>query len=131
GGRWTSATPSRPKARPVVKRRFWANTPNPNVARARNRPERRMAGIATSAPTGTITRAASGRATTYGTPAVSRWARVVAPNTANTAWHSETWREGPTSSDRLEKIRTKTTVVVAVSNWEPLRAAGATAALVM
>ena len=119
-----TAMASLPKARPVTKRRLWARTPNPKVARARNSPDRRMAGMARSAPAGTMTSAARGRAIPYGTPAERKCDRVVAPKTTNTAWHSDTWRDRPTSSERLAKISTKATVVVAVRSCEPLRTAG-------
>src|SRR5437016_2615604 len=50
-----------------------------------------MAGTATRAPTGTVARPASTRASNHGTPALpARWAKVVAPTAAKVAWHSET-----------------------------------------
>ncbi len=45
-----------------------------------------------------------------------KWDRVVAPKTTKTAWHSDTWRDRPTRSDRLAKSRTKASVVVAVTS---------------
>src|SRR5437763_2007025 len=84
-------------------------TAKPNVASARNSPDKRMAGMATMAPTGTATRPASARATSHGTPAP--WVRcenVVAPTAANVAWHSETWPDVTTRRRSDAKTRMKT-----------------------
>src|SRR5947207_922894 len=84
--------------------------------------------MAIAAPTGARARAASGRATRYGTPADCRCESVVAPNTTNTAWASDSWRERPMSRLRLAKTRTKATAVVRVRSLDPLRNGGRAAA---
>src|SRR2546423_12360570 len=119
-------TDAAPKAYLVRNSRFWARIPKPNVARARNRPDSRMAGMATIAPTGTMISADSSMAGRYGTPMLRRWASVVAPKTTKVAWHSDTCRDSPTRSERLTKTRTNPSVDVAVSSCEPLRRAGGT-----
>src|SRR5438309_6047548 len=119
---------SDPKASAVENSRFWARIPNPSVARARNRPDSRMAGIAITAPTGTITSAERSRAIGYGTPADSRCDNDVAPKTTNTAWASDTWRDRPTRRLRLMNTSTKITVAVRVRSREPDRNGGSTAA---
>src|SRR2546421_9393969 len=80
--------------------------------------------MAIAAPTGARARAASGRATRYGTPADWRCESVVAPNTTNTAWASDSWRERPMRRLRLAKTRTKATAVVRVRSLDPLRNGG-------
>ena len=61
-------------------------------------------------------------------PASWKCDRVVAPNTTNTAWHSDTWRDRPTRRPRLAKTRTKARVDVAVRSREPSSRAGSTRA---
>ena len=73
--------------------------PNPSVASARNTPDRRMAGIAMIAPTGTATSPASSSASSHGTPwSVTRWPKAAAPTAANAYWHSDTWPDSCTRS---------------------------------
>ena len=57
--------------------------PNPNVARARNNPESRIAGIATMAPTGTATRPPMSTAIPQGTPLDTACAKAAAPTAAS------------------------------------------------
>ena len=63
-------------------------------------------------------------------PASWKCDRVVAPNTTKTAWHSDTWRDNPTSSPRLAKTSTKASVEVAVRRREPSSRAGNSRAIV-
>src|SRR5581483_5122865 len=64
-------------------------------------------------------------------PGLRRCDSVVAPKTAKTAWHRDTCFDSPTSRERLAKMATKITVVVAVSRRDPDRTAGSTAATVI
>ena len=63
----------------------------PNVITARNVPESRNDGIATSAPTGSATNTASPTPTSHGRPAASACPSVTAPTAANAMWHNEIW----------------------------------------
>ena len=64
---------------------------------ARYTPERRMAGMASSAPIGTATSPPASTASGQGNPAPTAWAAVEAPTAAKAMWHSETWPDVRTS----------------------------------
>ncbi len=94
--------------------------PKPNVASARNSPESRIAGNATSAPTGTASRAPSSAATSHGSPSSTcSWEKATAPIAANAAWHSETWPDVRTSSPSDSRSRAVTSATVHAFSVEP------------
>src|SRR5438309_5343441 len=94
--------------------------PKPKVARARYTPDRRMAGMASMAPSGTVARPASNKAANHGTWApVVRWANELAPRAAKAAWHSEIWPDVHTSSANETKMRTKVAALVYTGSLVP------------
>jgi hypothetical protein len=86
--------------------------PKPKVAMARYRPERRIAGTAITAPTGTAASPASSREAPNGIPAWLQRAKTAAPTAAKAMWHRDTWPEVRTSRCSEAKMNTKAAAVV-------------------